>query len=62
MMIFTNPFFLILIFFMFTSLMIASQQDGKPMPERQFNFTQTMFSVLINFLLIFGAVVWAVYH
>jgi len=61
-MVFTNPFFLILVFFMFTSLVIASQQDGRLMPERRVDFTQTMFSVLINFLLIFGAVVWAAYH
>ena len=47
---------------MFTSLVIASQQDGRLMPERRVDFTQTMFSVLINFLLIFGAVVWAAYH
>ena len=61
-MILTNPFFLILIFFMFTSLAFASQMDGKPMPEREYNFTNTMIGVLINFLLIFGAVVWAAYH
>jgi len=61
-MIFGNPYFTILIIFMMISLIYANYMDGQIMPERRYNFTQTLFSILLNFALIYGAVMWAATH
>jgi len=47
---------------MMISLIYANYMDGQIMPERRYNFTQTLFSILLNFALIYGAVMWAATH
>jgi hypothetical protein len=61
-MIFSNPFFTLLVIFMAISLIYANYMDGAVMPERRYNFTHTLISVLLNFALIYGAVMWAASH
>lgn len=61
-MIFSNPYFVILIIFMALSLWWAYANDGEPMPERHYSVFQTFFGILINFFLIYGAVMWAATH
>lgn len=61
-MIFSNPFFLIQVIFMFFGLAWAYYMDGAEMPHRHYNFTQTFISIAINFFLLYGAVMWAASH
>lgn len=61
-MIFSNPFFTILVMLMAISLIYANYMDGAVMPERKYNFNHTLISVLINFALLYGAVMWATTH
>lgn len=61
-MILSNPFFLIQVIFMVGALAWANYMDGAEMPPRRYNFTQTFVSVVINFFLLYGAVLWAHAH
>jgi len=61
-MIFNNPFFVILIIFMGISLWWTYANDGELMPERRYNVFTTFFGIVINFFLIYGAVMWAATH
>ena len=61
-MIFSNPFLVIQLIFMFSALGWAYYMDGADMPERKYNFMQTFWSVAINFTLIMLAINWAVNH
>ena len=58
-MIFSNPFFTIQVILMVIALIYAQAMDGHPMPPRRHNLTHTIWSVAINFALLYGAVVWA---
>jgi hypothetical protein len=57
-----NPFILIIVLFGFITIAYASYMDGVEQPPRKYNFNHTLIAVMINWLLIFGAVIWAVNH
>lgn len=57
-----NPFILIIVLLGFISIAYASYMDGVDQPPRKYNFNHTLIAVMINWLLIFGAVIWAVNH
>lgn len=61
-MILRNPFFVILILFMVTSLWWTYANDGEVMPQRRYNVFSTFIGIVINFFLIYGAVMWAATH
>ena len=57
-----NPFILIIVLLGFISIAYASYMDGVDQPPRKYSFNHTLIAVMINWLLIFGAVIWAVNH
>ena len=61
-MIFNNPFFTIQVVFMIIALIYAQAMDGQPMAPRRHSLSVTMWSVAINFILLYGAVIWAQSH
>lgn len=61
-MIFNNPFFTIQVVLMIIALIYAQAMDGQPMPPRRHSLSTTIWSVAINFVLLYGAVVWAQSH
>lgn len=61
-MIFSNPYFLILILMMGVALAHANYMDGAAMPPRTYSFMHTLASILLNFTLIYCAVQWAATH
>lgn len=44
------------------SLWWTYANDGELMPERRYNVFTTFFGIVINFFLIYGAVMWAATH
>ena len=61
-MIFGNVYFAILVLFMVVGLIHVRLNDGAQMPPRNYNFTNTVVLTTINFLLIYGAVMYAASH
>ena len=61
-MIFNNPFFTIQVVLMIIALIYAQAMDGQPMAPRRHSLSATMWSVAINFILLYGAVAWAQSH
>lgn len=57
-----NPFILIIIVLGFVSIAFASYMDGVEQPQRNYNFNHTLIAVMFNWLLVFGAVFWALAH
>jgi len=61
-MIFSNPYFVILIVLMGITLIHVNYMDGAQMPPRKYSFTQTLVGIIFNFVLIYCAVAWATAH
>lgn len=61
-MIFSNIYFAILVLFMVVGLIHVSLNDGAQMPPRNYNLTHTVVLTAVNFLLIYGAVMYAASH
>ena len=60
-MIFHNPYFVFLMVLMAISLISASVNDGLTRQDTT-SFMTTLLGTTVQFLLIYGAVTWAVTH
>lgn len=61
-MIFNNPFILFVVVMGIISVVWAHINDGYEMPTRYYSSTQTTVAVIIQFVIVFGAVAWATSH
>ena len=57
-----NSFLLIIIFMGVLAIGISSYMDGVEKQPEVHSFNKVLISVMINWLLIFGAIAWAINH
>ena len=57
-----NPFLFLYIVLGAAGILITAYMDGAERPPQRYNLTQVLISTIIHWLLVFGAIAWAVNH
>lgn len=63
-MLFSNPFFIVSVVFGILAMMWNGYMDGAPLPPEQakYNYRRVAISVLVNWMLLAGAIIYAADH